>query len=252
MAPRGLRVIVHADDLGLSEAVNEAIVVSMARGWCSSTSLLANGPAFAHAVEALRTLREPDVGVHLNLTEFQPIRPDVLRSLFAGGALGPGALEATPAHEQAIVEEWTAQVAAVRAAGIEPSHLDSHQHLHWRPLFQRVLRQVAAATGIHRVRTMGAWRPEVGLVRGLLQRSRAARFTASLRRGDPPLVTTDHFANASTFRHKLEAGDLPGGTLEVMAHPGNPAHGRYADELRWLSGPWRPFGVELISWRQLS
>lgn len=244
-------MIVHADDLGLSEVINAAILDALASGVCTSTSVMVNGPAFQDAVARLRELDGPCVGVHLNLSEHAPLRPDALRALFPEGRLGPAAIEARPEHLPGVVAEWTAQVEAARAAGLHPTHLDSHQHVHWRPVLRRALQQVAAATGVPCARTMGAWRPEVHAVRALPQRLRAARFSAALRRGPPPLRTTDHFANATTFRALVEAGALPGGTVEVMAHPGNPASARYAEELAWLSGPWRPAGVELISWRQV-
>lgn len=111
---------------------------------------------------------------------------------------------------------------------------------------------MAAQSGIRRVRTMSGFRPQADPARRLLQRLRAARFTATLRRGSPPLLCPDHLLSVSVLRQLLERGRLPGGVIEVMAHPGNPANPAYEDELRWLASPWdRGLAVERISWRQL-
>lgn len=252
MAP--LRIVVNADDLGLSEAVNDAILEALRRGWCSSTSLLANGPALERAAKSVGGDRGLDIGLHLNMTEFEALSSLAgLEDLLPDRRLGPRVLAARPRHREAILREWRAQLARVRALGIEPTHLDTHQHLHWRPVFREALRALAVESGVRRVRGMGAFRPHVGRVRRGLQRLRAARFRCALRRGDPPLLTTDHFASVNTFRAILEGGGRLSGTLELMAHPGNPAHARYAEELSWLAGPWRErAGAVLISWRQLS
>lgn len=238
----------------MSEAVNEAVAEALRQGVCTSASVLANGEAFEGITRAIEGLNA-DIGVHLNLSEGRALTSiDKSVDLFQGGALGAKAIHARPEHTDAIVAEWLAQVARVRSAGLEPSHLDTHQHVHWRPVLLGALRQVAARTGIRRVRTMGAFRPEADPVRRLLQRARATRFTHELRAGSPGLLSTDHFASATAFRALLEQGRRLSGSLELMVHPGNPAHARYADELRWLAGPWDKglaFPVERISWRQV-
>lgn len=244
----------NADDLGLSATVNAAILEALRHGWCSSASLLANGPAAEAAMEAMGGDCDLDIGLHLNLTEFEPLSAlDGLEDLLPDRRLGPGVLGARPRHREAILREWRAQLVRARALGVEPTHLDTHQHLHWRPVFREALRALAHESGVRRVRGMGAFRPEADPLRRALQGLRAARFRRALRGGEPPLQTTDHFASVSAFRALLEGGRRLSGTLELMVHPGNPAHARYADELSWLAGPWRErAGATLLSWRQLS
>lgn len=202
----------------------------------------------------LRALPEVDLGVHLNLSEFAPLAPlGPLEELFPDGRLSSAALGARRRHQEAVAREWSAQVARVRAAGLEPSHLDSHQHLHWRPALLPCFLRVAAETGIRRGRTMGAHRLGVDPVRAMLQRARAARFGRALGRGG--VRSTDGFASARVFRALAEAGRVRARSFEVMAHPGNPHDPAYADELSWLASDWPaslPFPVARISWRQLS
>lgn len=244
-------VLVHADDLGMSPAVNEAIFGAFAEGILRSCSVMATGPAFQPAVAE----RPPglDVGVHLDLTGFPALSgAPVLEALRGDVAARPEQAKAAlirlaQAHMAVVEAEWVGQVERVRAAGIHPSHLDSHQHVHWLPAYWPILRAVARRTGIRRVRGVGAWRPEVGMVRGAPQHLRSLRFRAAFG----GFVLTDGFASASVARERLAQGRRGGRSLEVMVHPGNPAHARYADELAWLRT--RPWGStdRLVSWDEL-
>ena len=104
-----MKVIVNADDLGMSLAVNDAIFRAFDDGLLLSTSALVYGPAFPDAARRLRERPGLGVGVHLDTTEFAPNTDQSLIPVI-----------------------WRAQVQRARDAGIEPSHLDSHQHVHFR------------------------------------------------------------------------------------------------------------------------
>lgn len=112
-------LIVNADDLGFSEAVDEGIVRAHREGVVTSTTLMTDGPSASSAVE--RVLREAPgigLGLHVDLTGVRP-----------GGALAVvRALgHVTGAEIEAVCE---AQVARFRAlVGRAPDHLDCHQHL---------------------------------------------------------------------------------------------------------------------------
>src|SRR5204863_9488270 len=82
------RLIVNADDFGLTANVNRAILDGHCRGVITSASLLSNGEAFESAVAlALQTPRL-GVGVHLNLTEGKPVAAALeIPSLVNGGGL---------------------------------------------------------------------------------------------------------------------------------------------------------------------
>ena len=69
------RMIVNADDFGFSEAVNHGILKAMQEGIVTSTSIMANMPGFAHAVQLYHEYPDMDmaVGVHLNLTCYRPL-----------------------------------------------------------------------------------------------------------------------------------------------------------------------------------
>src|SRR5690349_11238443 len=82
-------VIINADDLGMSERVNEAIFDLMAQGRVTSATVMANGPAFRHAISGISRFPACSFGAHLNLTEFAPVTggPDAALLTGAGGCL---------------------------------------------------------------------------------------------------------------------------------------------------------------------
>ena len=246
-----MRVILHADDLGMSEAVNRAACDLLARGLLTSASVLANGPAFDDAARRLRGA--PSVGVHLNLTEHRPLTPaSGLQPYLREGAFSAETRLVGQRAIPSVVAEWSAQVGRAIDAGLRPDHLDSHQHIHHRPLLLRALLAVARRFGIRAVRGMAGARPEADPLRDRLQGARAAAFRARIRLGGA--TTTDGFGSASLLRALAAAGRLRGRSFEIMLHPGNSAHAAYAEEIAWLEGGGLdalPIQVVPVSWRQL-
>ena len=75
-------VIVNADDFGQSVNVNRAIIDCFQKGLISSTTIMANMPAFDDAVDlAIENGFHQTVGVHLNLTDGEPL-VSALRSIY--------------------------------------------------------------------------------------------------------------------------------------------------------------------------
>jgi hopanoid biosynthesis associated protein HpnK len=234
----GLKLIVNADDFGISEAVNRGIVEAHDRGIVTSTSLMATGPAFEHAVELARSRPRLAVGVHLVLTEQRPLSAAAVPSLVRpDGAFEPHLAQLLRRQLRGRISlaevrrELDAQIRRVRAAGIAIGHLDGHQHAHVLPGVARIVAELAAEHGIAAVRY------PVERVRGYMLRSarHAARvaeqaalglFSAAsplkrLRRSDD--FVGFYFggrldeANLATVLTGLPAS----GTVELMCHPGD-------------------------------
>jgi hopanoid biosynthesis associated protein HpnK len=246
------RLIVNADDFGLTGKVNDAIVEGHRNGIITSTTLMANGAAFESAVALARRQPRLGVGVHLNLTEGRPISDGArIPSLVNGRGLlsgGPGRLARRVFLGRIrladVERELRAQIEKVLAAGIPATHIDGHKHVHlWPSIFDVVIR-LAREYGIRCVRRP-AERP-VGLS-ALLRRgggsasailrqylaSRAMRVVAlgsrrKLRRGG--LNTPEYFFGVTQtgFLDVAALGAIlrcvPEGTSEIMCHPG------YVDE----------------------
>ncbi|MDP2313416.1 MAG: ChbG/HpnK family deacetylase [Pseudomonadota bacterium] len=260
-----LRVVVNADDLGMSPAVDRAIFAGVDAGYLTSTSVLANGPTVRDALRELATLgpgARVSVGVHLNLTEFAPLTRSVEHLLDPDGRFDPDSRLVRRTDADAVTAEWAAQIRRVLDAGVRVSHLDSHQHVHHHPLLSPVLTALRARFGIARVRGMGALRPKVGGSLGaqvharlgaLRQRARADRFIHALRRDGA--VTTDGFASVSVFLAHAAALPREWRTVELMAHPGNPFSPAYPEEVERLAAgalAALPVRVEPVSWWEIA
>jgi chitin disaccharide deacetylase len=232
------QLIVNADDFGYTTGVNRAIVTAHRTGIVTSTSLMANGVAFADAMEQLESSPSLDVGCHLNLVEGAPVSPreQIPHLVRANGEFHNwrefGLRVATgrvPVTE--IEREFSAQVEKILAAGVRPSHLDTHQHIHLHPKVAAVVGRVGRQYGIGWVRRLsenytpplreGAWRRRVVAAASNL-------FALSLQRqmDRHGLRTPDAFTgfvltgrlSASALRSTLAR--LPDGITELMCHPG--------------------------------
>jgi len=250
-----LRLIVNADDLGISKDVNTAIFDMMSRKLVTSATILANGPEVEEAVSGSLNFPECSFGVHLNIMEHRPIidNPDLAPLLNTDGEFAEKALEISLDRtvQQAVVGEWIAQIGALRAYGVKISHIDSHFHTHNLPSLFYALKQVQQHTGIAKVRITkniySASNPPA--TRFLLIRKKL--WNLALRK----LVstqTTDGFTELSTFMEKA-VGGIPSKyrTIELMTHPGCPENN---DETAILGGEWLkqlPFDVRLINYNEL-
>lgn len=78
------QIIVNADDLGISSEVNDAIFGFIRSGLVTSATMLANGPQITEAAVRVREFPECSFGIHLNLTEFKPLRTDSRLSVSGG------------------------------------------------------------------------------------------------------------------------------------------------------------------------
>lgn len=245
-------LIVNADDFGWTESVNRGIAEAHAHGIVTSGSLLANGAAFAAAVELARATPSLSIGVHLNLSDGRPVAEgQYVRSLVNER----GEMDSTPeslllrvagrgALFGEVEREWDAQICRVRSAGILPAHLDGHRHVHMLPGLFEIAVRLARKHGIAAIRVshessslraaLSAGAQQRGTVvikqgmqaRGLKLLARDAREQAE-RAG---LATADYFCGIAQTGELTREGviklleALPEGTTEFMCHPG------YADD----------------------
>ncbi|WP_158301621.1 carbohydrate deacetylase [Paenibacillus mesophilus] len=122
-------VIVNADDFGLSKHINEAILEAHRNGIVTSTTLMANMPGFNHAVLSAKRNRSLGVGLHANLSYGKPLSPAAsVPSLV--GADGFFSDKRDGWRVQDIERELYRQFDMLVSAGLQPTHLDSHHHIH--------------------------------------------------------------------------------------------------------------------------
>jgi predicted glycoside hydrolase/deacetylase ChbG (UPF0249 family) len=224
--PRQLAVV-NADDFGMSTPVNVGVVEAFHRGLVSSASLMANMPELNAAVDMAHESGLGDrLGVHLNLTEgvalTRPLRscprfctPD---GTFVWRHRGLWALDSAEVH--AIAAEWRAQIWALLAKGVRPTHLDSHHHVHTAWPLGTIAIAIAREHSIPAVRLTRNCGPAPGAAIRLYK----TMFNARLRRAG--LAAVSRFGSALDVRSVVGVTNDP---VEVMTHPQLDADGRLVD-----------------------
>ena len=234
-------VIFNADDFGLCKSINAGVIESHEKGVVSSASIMPTGEAFEEAARYAAGKKTLDIGLHLALCDGAPVcdprevpslaGPDgrfhsnyaaFVKSYFAG-RIDLGEVE----------KEFRAQLAKARAAGLEISHLDSHQHLHALPAILQIVIRLAKENRIPAIRYPDE--RDVEVITALLE-GRAARSLQRMglsmvcRSGKrmlhgSGLASTDHFYgvmeagrwNFKTLRHTIST--LRPGVTEICCHP---------------------------------
>jgi predicted glycoside hydrolase/deacetylase ChbG (UPF0249 family) len=245
------RLIINADDFGLTPGVNRAIAESHERGVVTSATLMAAGVAMLDASRLASTLPSLSVGCHVVLVDGSPLLPaaEVPSLAFAhdGSELSPtlggfvkraltGRFSATE-----IEAEATAQFKKLQDSGVAISHFDTHKHTHVFPAVLRPLLRAARKCGIRAVRN--PFVPARGLAFEDLRKRPALwkRYwqTRALRRFSPAFhellaeqdmvapdgclgVMETGFLDANLFADMIRAlaETLPEGTWEMACHPG--------------------------------
>ena len=236
-------LLINADDFGLTPGINRAVLELHQAGALTSATLMAAAPAFADAVEMAQVHPSLGVGCHVVLVDGEPVAPpDAISTLLDPFSPQPSfyptlgrflrALlmgRVDPAH---IEREAAAQIAKLRAHGIQPTHIDTHKHTH---MFARVLLPVLRAAQVQGVRAIRnpfepAWSvrvtPNAPWVRRaevhLLRRMRAHFLRSVSHHG---LRTTNGslgvLATGTLDADALRAilAQVPAGTWELVCHP---------------------------------
>jgi len=278
-----LHLIVNADDLGLSEKVNEGILDAHCNGIVTSASIMANGASFDHAISICREVPTLDLGIHLNLVDEPPVlvSKKVPSLVCQRGRLHSHAKTFARKYFcgsislKEIKKELDAQIKKVMNQGIQVSHFDSHQHLHMLPGVLRVAVELAREYGIpairipnetlcpYMLRNLG----KISRVLELVTLKFFCHLTKSIDILRPQYFAGFFFGgnlNKRNLQQILE--NLPrSGTCELMCHPGkDDPHSQYGqwgyqwkDELTALTDPstlslLRHKGIHLTSYRDLA
>jgi hopanoid biosynthesis associated protein HpnK len=242
------RLIINADDFGLTSGVNRAILQAHQHGVVTSATLIAGGRAFQEAVQFAQQAPQLNVGCHVVLVDGEPLLPpeQVPTLVPAGGQAahfrsGFGELAAAALRgriDAAQVEaEAMAQMRKLQAAGLALSHFDTHKHSQMFPGILRPLLRAARACGVRALRNPFAPVKPLAFAH-LLRRPRLwkrysevtalRRLLDSFRRAvqEEQMITTDGtFGIVSTGaldERLFDAivGSIPEGTWEFVCHPG--------------------------------
>lgn len=250
-----MRIIVNADDLGISEQVNEAIFQGMRAGAITSSTLLANGPATRVATQNLHFFPDCSFGVHLNLTEFEPLwhdsSVDLATILNQEGAFNGNSIREVPIRKRmlgAIFREWCCQIETLMRLGLEPSHFDAHHHVHTIPQMLPVLWALRRRYKVKRIRISRNMYTELERPpRSLLTKKRV--YNRALRAMG--FRTTEIFTDLITFVSLCAASPPQSASVELMTHPGSLPRN---EETTLLETGWLgrlSYDVSLVSYKTL-
>lgn len=237
------RLIINADDFGLTAGVNRAIAEAGRSGVLTSATIMANARAFAEAVSVAREQPGLGTGCHVVLIDGDPVSAG-LPSLTNGSprfraSLKEFALAAVRGRISAeeVQREAEAQVRKIQGMGIRVTHLDSHKHTHMFPRVLRPLLRAARACGIRAVRNpfepLRCWPRGMAVsAPGLWLRSAGVlcfqMFASEFRRAikEEGMSSTDGtvgIAATGKLDQKMLLRilhALPEGTWELVCHPG--------------------------------
>jgi hopanoid biosynthesis associated protein HpnK len=237
------RLILNADDFGLTPGINRAIAELHAAGCLTSATLMATGPAFDDAVRIAQTHPTLAVGCHIVLVDGTPVLPpETLPTLCPNARtfrpklfsfihdLLHGRIAAAE-----IEREARAQIQKLQAAGLPLTHIDTHKHTHIFPTAASPLLAALESTRIHSIRNP-LEPPFIATVANgnIMQHLKVKstrflqpRFLALPQIHSHEVLTTDGTLgiaatgdlNVTTLRRLLES--LPAdGTYELLCHPG--------------------------------
>ncbi|HKV29268.1 MAG TPA: ChbG/HpnK family deacetylase [Candidatus Acidoferrales bacterium] len=245
-------LIVNADDFGYTRGVNAGIVRGFREGIVTSTTIMSNGEAFEDAIERARTNPKLGVGCHLVLVGGKCVAAtknvsslvDSEGQLPASLTILLSKLSVGSVRTEEIETELRAQVERVMAAGLRPTHFDSHKHTHAHPRVMEVVVRVAEEFKVGRIRKpfedrrellwpamsagAGSWKQRFAALMAGVGESRFRSLANSHGMRAP-----EHFMGvAATGRLNREAilsmiGAMRDGATELMCHPGE-----YDEELQ--------------------
>ena len=287
---RNKRLIVNADDLGMSRGITDAILIAHRYGFVTSASLMVNMPASEYTVARLAIAPKLDIGIHLNVCTGRPIlHHSAVESLvgadgrFHGPAVMLRKLWTWRINRRELENEFCAQIRWAKNRGLRLTHADSHHHMHLYPAALGAFKRAIASEQIPCVRasrcsewprTESLGGPHEGSVgrRLFVQFYRRVLQSTVLRKFETPDSRVSFLSKERRDLDELDHAwrrafhSLPSGTFELTCHPGitetgfsetDPIYKQREDEFRWLTDPEfreciRLNGIELITYRDLS
>ena len=233
------RLIVNADDFGLSNHTVEWTIKGFECGALTSATIMAGMPATGKAVEYAKSHPYFSFGVHFYLVDETPMcrsedipsmidpqtgklwqtRKFILRNFF----------ELIKVDD--LKREMRAQYLAIKDAGVPISHVDGHGHNHRLPQSIKALAELKNELGFNKVRRcqdLAVVGGKLGLLSRVINGPMQRRLDkAGFKTTDHFLMNAGHSLDAKWFSEALEK--LPDGVTEIGIHPGSDEDWRRID-----------------------
>lgn len=234
------RLIVNADDFGMTPGVNRAVAELHSAGALTSTTLMACGPRFDEAVQIARDLPSLGVGCHVVLVDGTPSSPAATTSslLAPNGAFHSSmarfaaSVQTRYSKPEHIEQEVAAQIGKIQDAGIPVTHVDTHKHTHLLPRVARAVMRGAQRMGVRRIRDPfePAWCS--ALSPGPLARKLPFRILHQFQTAFRRLLAEEGMLSPDASLGLIATGSMsvavlqrilhsaPAGSYELVCHPG--------------------------------
>lgn len=239
------KLVITADDFGISEEANIAILKGLQKGLLTGTCIMANGEAFDHAMqEILPECPDMGLGVHLNIIEGKSLISPSKSSLLCDedGNYNNGFVEllvksTDKAFLAEVEKDFRAQIEKI-LENTKVFHINSHVHTHVIPNIFKITCKLAQEYGIKYVRTQN----EIPYFVPSVEKHLELRYPVNLIKlsvlntfsyinkktlEEYGLMTNDYFLGVSytgymdedTIRHGLRAVKDDNIELEAILHP---------------------------------
>lgn len=154
------KLIVTADDFGLSVAVNQAIEQAFKEGILTTTSLMAGAAQVQDAVERARRNPNLKIGLHVVVARGRPVLPpaQVPDLVDADGRFSSQLFKSgvriffLPRVRRQLEQEIEAQFAAFKSFGLQFDHVNAHNHMHLHPTVFRMILKIGRKYGVRSIR----------------------------------------------------------------------------------------------------
>ncbi len=245
------RLIINADDFGMTRGINRAVVEASAKGIVTSTTMMATARAFDDALTQAESLdARVSIGCHVILLDGSPVSPpDMVPSLLQSKASGEHnefRVKLNDFARSAILNklnpveievEASAQMQRLQDSGIKLSHFDCHKHAHMFPSVLRPLLRAANNRGLTAlrnpfgrlfplpigriIRNPNLWRrvAELGVLRSFVANFKKEVEKHGLRTPDGSVGVLDT-GTLDLESFLVIVDTLPEGTWEFVCHPG--------------------------------
>jgi predicted glycoside hydrolase/deacetylase ChbG (UPF0249 family) len=222
-------IIANADDLGIKQSVNAAILRCFELGYINSTSVITNTVYFNETIDLIRTNKSiTNVGLHVNLIEGKPLSNFTASQYldedgsWAKEKLNNKRLLLNRTEKTAFYNEIVMQIDRALGAKIPVLHLDSHYHLHTLPAFFDLFLQVAK---LYKLKIRIAQTFNEGNYLNYWYRL----YINGIYRHHK-LNYSQHFLTVESLLHNKNVNSY-GGVIEVMLHPDLDPSGKLIDHV---------------------
>jgi len=236
-----MKIIVNADDFGISSHVNNAIYQTMIEKHISSTTIMAVGDYVDEAIEMTKEFNDISFGVHLVYDGPFTFLTEESKGIGYNNNNIINIKGLNFSKVDLIYNEFCAQIEKVKNLGVSVSHIDTHHHLHLYPIVLAAAIKAANTYNITKIRTQKLL---VGSLPNKIYRTLHHKVTDIFNIHQPSYYTDF----PTLLKSEILKDDTVNGVIEVMCHPGS----KYNDEQYFNDNVYASIKNKMINYHQFN